>query len=361
MQEYITILNIGDEVDYDSYKKLNKERKFIDKSGFYYRDISYFDLLNGGTPDIPTGKVIAFLFFPFDYWDTYIEHRKYRGVYGNRTFYRKFRHFCEMVSEILEQKLTGRKVLLISDPLLSVQGRDKVKTMDKLARSGVSVPRHFRTRSVRGVRKLLKEGYKLYLKPNCGSMGKGITFMTLGEWRTNFGFRGNKITSRKSDKGWKFHDVTGNNTFLGELLKKNVYVEEGIQPLHIKGDKVDLRIYVFMGKALYIYPRRNKLDAVTTNISQGGRGDPGLLKVLPEKVLARAGKMAVKAAQTLGLNMAGIDVVMDSTLKDAYIVDVNMYPGFPKRRTFNLGRAMITELQRLDKLGKLRFNKVHSS
>ncbi|GAI39372.1 unnamed protein product, partial [marine sediment metagenome] len=34
----------------------------------------------------------------------------------------------------------------------------------------------------------------------------------------------------------------------------------GIEVLNIKGNKVDLRIYAFFNKIIYIYPRRNKID-----------------------------------------------------------------------------------------------------
>jgi hypothetical protein len=34
-----------------------------------------------------------------------------------------------------------------------------------------------------------------------------------------------------------------------------------------------------------------------------------------------------------------------------------MFPGFPKRRTFNLARSMVTELKKLDKKGMLRYEK----
>jgi len=351
----ITILNIGDRVDYDSFQKLDKEKRFASKAGFYYRSCSYDDLLEGRLPRILTEKVVVFFFFPFNYWDSRIEHRRYKGVYGNKNFFRQFHHFCEMTTDALRAGLPDKKVMLVDDPMLSVLGRDKARVMDKLIRKGVTVPHQFRARRVRDIRALLKEGYSIYIKPKCGSMGKGITFLSLGEWQTNFYFRNGRIVSRKSDKGWKFRDMTGDNAFLGELLKKNIYIEEGIDSLNIKGDKVDLRIYTFIDKALYIYPRRNKLGAVTTNISQGGKGDPELLDVIPRKVLDKAGRMAVRAARALGLYLAGIDVVMDSSLKKAYVVDVNMYPGFPKRKTFNLSRAMLSELKRLERSGKLRF------
>ena len=188
-------------------------------------------------------------------------------------------------------------------------------------------------------------------------MGKGITFLQLGDWQTNFKIREKKIISRKSDYGWKFRDVTGNSTFLSNLLKNNVFMEESIEPLNIKGDKVDFRVYTFFDKVLYIYPRRNHIDAITTNISQGGRGDPSILEFVPDKLLSKIGKTALKTTKALKLNFTGLDVVVDSSLKGIYVVDVNMFPGFPKRKTFNLARSMAKELGRLRRKGALYFEK----
>ena len=354
----ITILNVGDEVDYDSFKKLNKEKRFIASQGFEYRSAGYSEFLNGGMPEIPTKKAAIFFFFPFEYWNQHIEHRAYRGMYGNKHFYKKFEHFCKMLSEMVKKQLSGKEVILIDDPSLFLLGRDKAKVMGKLSGGKVPVPRRYRTRKIGDIEKLLGKGHKLYIKPRCGSMGKGITFLQSGDWQTNFGFKNNKIISRKSDLGWKFHDVTGKKFFLEKLLKQNIYIEEGIEPFNIKGDKVDLRIYGFYDKIIYIYPRRNKIDEVTTNISQGGKGDPSLLRVIPKRMVAQAKKTALKGMKALGLYFAGIDVVIDSSLKETYIVDVNMFPGFPKRRTYNLSRRMITELKRLNHTGKLCFKKI---
>ena len=53
----------------------------------------------------------------------------------------------------------------------------------------------------------------------------------------------------------------------------------------------------------------------------------------------------------------GMDIMPDRNQKDVYILDVNVFPGFPKRKTFKLARAIIDELQRLLKEGGLRFEK----
>ncbi len=97
------------------------------------------------------------------------------------------------------------------------------------------------------------------------------------------------------------------------------------------------------------------MDEVTTNISQGGCGDPSLLEIIPDRVLSKIKNISIRATKALKLKFTGIDVVVDSGLKEVYIVDVNMFSGFPKRKTFNLARSMITELKRLDRKGMLHY------
>ncbi len=354
----ITVLSVGDSLDFDSYRKLNKEKRFIEKQGFCYATMSYEDLLKRRLPDISTEKVIIFFFFPFEYWNKNIEKRGYRGIYGNYTFYGKFRHFCAAILEIISKAMPGKQVLLIDDPGLSSLYRDKVLVVKTLSGAGTPVPATRKVRRIREINRMLEKGHRFYIKPCCGSMGKGITYLQLGDWQTNFEIRNDKIISRRSDYGWHFHNVTGNTTFLRDLFRrKSVFMEEAVDTLKIGGDKVDFRVYTFFDKALYVYPRRNNIDAVTTNISQGGRGDIRLLKVMPDKAMSRIKKAAVKAARALDLNFAGVDVIIDNKLKDIYVVDVNMFPGFPKRRTFNLARSTVTELKKLDKKGLLRYEK----
>ena len=74
--------------------------------------------------------------------------------------------------------------------------------------------------------------------------------------------------SKRSDKGWKFREITGNNAFLARLLKKDIFIEEAVDALVLNRRKVDLRIYTFFGRALYVYPRKNHPDRDAVAICQ---------------------------------------------------------------------------------------------
>jgi len=353
-----TILLVGDDKDFDSYQKLAREKRFIQQKGYAFASACYEQLLGGELPGIKTDKVIVFVFFPFNYWDKNIEYPGYRGLYGNQTFYRKFNRFARGVKLALKEYLPDKELLLINDPVLSSRYRDKIRVIRKLLKAGVSVPAHYRSKHTRQIKRQMQKGRKYFIKPRCGSMGKGITFLELGNWQTNFQFRKDKICNRMSDYGWKFHDITGKTKFLSALLhSKGLFLEEAIESLHIKDERVDFRVYLFLDKVMYVYPRRNDIDAVTTNISQGGKGSPEILEIIPENMISRIEKEVTKSLKALGLKMAGIDVIVDSALKEIYIVDINMFPGFPKKRTFNLPREMIKELIHRDRKGELRYEK----
>ena len=130
--------------------------------------------------------------------------------------------------------------------------------------------------------------------------------------------------------------------------------------LLLKKTRVDLRVYTFFGKVLFVYPRRNRSDAITTNISQGAKGDLVLLKKLPRHLVKKAKKLATDVSGALGVNLIGMDIMMDRNLKDVYVIDVNFFPGLPKRRTFNISQRMIEELIKLNRKSGIRYEKMYS-
>jgi hypothetical protein len=347
IKERVTILAIGDRADFDSYKKFHKEKRFILQSGFDYVNTDYRRFLAKGSPAIKTKKVIVFLFFPFVYWNKYIEHRNYTGIYGNRDFYKKFTDFWKRIEKILKICLKDKKVFFVNTPRLCGLYRDKLKTAKKFAAASVPRPKLYRISSVKRLKNLLGKGQNFFLKPRFGSMGKGITFLSWSSWKTNFIFKNGEIISRKSDRGWRFTNITGENAFLQKLIRKDILIEKAIDSLFLKGMRVDMRIYTFFGRVIYVYPRRNRGDSVTTNISQGAKGDPAMLQKLPPHLVKKAKKLALRVSKALGLNLAGMDIMMDANLKDIYVVDVNVFPGFPKIRTFNLAECMIKDLRKL--------------
>ena len=358
MKERITILAVGDNADYDSYKKLHREKKFILKSGFDYHSTNYKKLLKSGVPKIQTRKIIIFLFFPFYYWNDFIEHKNYAGIYGSRSFYDKFMDFWNNVNNMIRNSLTDKEAFFVMHPSLCGLYRDKLLVAQKFKKKGIPSPRIYNISRIKELQRLLDKGESFFVKPQFGSMGKGITFLNWSNWQTNFNFKNDRIVSRRSDKGWKFREVTGNTKFLSQLIKGDVVIEKAIDSVLIKKNKIDMRVYVFFNKVIYIYPRRNKADRLTTNISQGAKGDPSVLDKLPKNLVEKAKKLARKVSKSLNLNLVGMDIMIDRNLNDVYVIDVNLFPGFPKIKTFNLSQYMVKELKGIKNKGKLKFEKI---
>ena len=338
-----TLLAIGDEADFEAFKKF---RRTTEKAtGFNYININYDKVLAKKLPKVNTKELIIFLFFPFDYWNTYIEPKNYKGVYGIFKFYDRFIKVCKKIEKNIKSAYKDKKISYIIPPNLMYYDRDKELTKDLLKKNKIPTPKTIKTRNIREIKKIIQKK-NLYIKVRYGSMGKGITHLTKNKWRTNFRFKNNKIKSKKSDYGWYFINITNNNDFLKQLLKQDIIIEEEIKPCIIVRKKFDLRVYVSFNKVRYIYPRTNKSFAVTTNISQGGKGElQGFLKKIPKTMLKSAEKTAIKATNTLNVKVAGIDIMFDSKTKKPIVIEANCFSGFPASKKFNLSKRILKDIK----------------
>jgi len=93
-----------------------------------------------------------------------------------------------------------------------------------------------------------------------------------------------------------------------------------IQPM-IPNDG-DYRVWILKGKVIGVIKRSpNTEDEFRSNISLGGTAQ---VAELPDDVL----DMAIKSAQILDLDMAGVDIIQDTGTKKYYIMEVNAAPQF---------------------------------
>jgi glutathione synthase/RimK-type ligase-like ATP-grasp enzyme len=350
------IFIVGNKLDQDSFLKLHRRRRLIKKKGLDYINLNYDDLLKGNIPDIKSQNLIVFLFFPFSHWNQHIEPKNYKGIYGNYSFYRKFIRFYNTVNSAIKINLKGKKLFYINHPLLASRYRDKLLVKRKLKKVKLPTPRVFNFSKIKTLHNYLNRGYEFFIKPRYGSMGKGITFLTKDKCQSNFTFRKNKILSRKSDYGWSFKNIRDRDVFLRKLLKSDVYIEEAIKSSLISKKKFDFRVYVFLDRVIYIYPRTNDANSITTNISQGAKGMPqAFLRRFPKSLIKKVKKLAIKTVKSLKVNFAGVDIIVGKNLREVYVLEVNLFPGFPKRNMFDLPIYLINILSNTLKKNK-RFN-----
>jgi len=327
-----TILVIGDDSDWESFLKFKKKRTFFKKRTIDFKTICYASVEKGRTPDIKSNNILILLFFPLDYWNNEIENNLVKGrVYGDKKCAEMFYKYLDKVKEIIDKKYHDKKIKYVNSFEAVKIDRDKELTKKIIKKTNVPVPRSYYTRKYEDIIRLLNKRKKLYLKVNFGAMGKGITRLEKSRWLTNFIYRKGSIISRKGDYGWKFKDITGNREFLRKLLRKELVVEEAIDPYVIDDKKFDIRYYVIYGKIKHKIIRSASIESVVTNITQGGIKEGEEFLKMPREYLKAAEGNAVKAAKALDLNLAGIDVII-SKRGIPYVIEAQSFPGFPESK-----------------------------
>ena len=264
------ILVIGDNSDWESFLKFKKQRGNFKNKKINFKTIDYDSIVKGRLPDIKSNNLLILLFFPTDYWNNKIEKNFVNGhIYGDKRCAEMFYSYLDEVKSVIDKKYNNKKISYVNSFEAVKIDRDKELTKKIIKKANVPVPRSYSTKEYEDIIELLNKGKKLYLKVNFGAMGKGITKLEEGTWLTNFIYRKGSIISRKGDYGWKFKDITADKNFLKKLLKKELVIEEAINPYIIDNKIFDIRYYVVYGKIKHKIMRSAPIENVVTNITQG--------------------------------------------------------------------------------------------
>ncbi len=171
------------------------------------------------------------------------------------------------------------------------RSRDKLRAHQLLARKNIAMPVTGYAHSANATEDLIKfvGGAPLIVKVLTGTQGKGVLLAET-----------NKAAESLI------------NAFLN--LQADFLVQEFIR----EADGADIRCFVIGDKVFAAMKRQSAEGDFRSNLHIGGKAEP--VKLRPEE---RA--IAVKAAKSLGLNVAGVDIVRSS--QGPLVLEVNSSPG----------------------------------
>lgn len=177
-----------------------------------------------------------------------------------------------------------------------VRSRDKLRSMQLLARAGVGIPKTLFARGMNtNVEELIEDlgGMPVVIKLARGTHGNGVV---LAETRK---------AAKSVLQAFYLMDDDGTNILLQEFIKEAA------------GE--DIRAFVVGGKVVASMKRQSLDDDFRSNIHQGGGGST-------VKLTDDERKTAQKAARSTGLSICGIDMMRSA--RGPLVLEVNASPGF---------------------------------
>lgn len=187
-------------------------------------------------------------------------------------------------------------VFSTSGSLAIYRTRDKLRSMQILARAGVGIPKTVVSRETSEVEDLIElaGGVPLIIKVARGTHGKGVV---LAE------------TKKAAEAVMQAFYVEGVNFLAQEFIKESA--------------GTDIRAFVVGGKVVASMQRQSLDDDFRSNIHQGGEGS--VIKLTDEER-----KTAQKAAKAMGLPICGVDMMRSE--RGPLVLEVNASPGFAIER-----------------------------
>lgn len=183
----------------------------------------------------------------------------------------------------------------ITSSISIVRSRDKLRSMQLLARAGVGIPKTVVSRDNVDVDDLIEHlgGTPVILKLARGTHGNGVVLAET------------KKAAKSVLQAFHVMDSEGTNILLQEFVKESA--------------GIDIRVFVVGGKVVASMKRQSLDDDFRSNLHQGGAGEK--IKLTDEER-----KTAVKAARSMGLNVCGVDLMRSE--RGPLVLEVNSSPGF---------------------------------
>lgn len=200
-----------------------------------------------------------------------------------------------MYGSAIVRQLEMQGVYTMTSSIAIVRSRDKLRSMQLLARAGVGIPKTVVSRGSSDTDSLIDTlgGAPVIIKLARGTHGNGVVLAET------------KKAAKSVLQAFYVMDQEGTNILLQEFVKESA------------GE--DIRVFVVGGKVVASMRRQSLDDDFRSNLHQGGAGE----KV---KLSEEERKTAIKAARSMGLNLCGVDLMRSS--RGPLVLEVNSSPGF---------------------------------
>jgi len=207
------------------------------------------------------------------------------------------------------RQLEMQGVYTSSSSIAITRSRDKLRSLQLLAKAGVGIPKTVVSRNSTDIDDLLEKlgGTPVIIKLARGTHGNGVV---LAE---------SKKAAKSVLQAFYLTNEDGTNILLQEYIKESA--------------GTDIRVFVVGGRVVASMKRQSLDDDFRSNLHKGGEGTT--IKLTEEER-----KMAVKAAKAMGLNIAGVDMMRSE--RGPLVLEVNASPGFGVEKV--TGRDVATKI-----------------
>jgi len=185
-----------------------------------------------------------------------------------------------------------QNVFTTTSSIALVRARDKLRSIQLLAKAGVGIPKTVFARDTADPQDVIDQagGAPLIIKVARGTHGKGVV---LAE------------TRKAAEAVMQAFYVEGVNFLVQEFIQESA--------------GTDIRAFVVNGKVVASMQRQSLDDDFRSNLHQGGEGTT--IRLTDEEK-----KTAQKAAKAMGLPICGVDLMRSA--RGPLVLEVNASPGF---------------------------------
>jgi ribosomal protein S6--L-glutamate ligase len=193
------------------------------------------------------------------------------------------------------RQLEMQGVYSLSSSIAINRSRDKLRSMQLLAKAGVGIPKTVVSRNSTDIDDLLEKvgGTPVIIKLASGTHGNGVV---LAE---------SKKAAKSVLQAFYLSNEDGTNVLLQEFVKESA--------------GTDIRAFVVGSRVIASMKRQSLDDDFRSNLHKGGEG-------VAIKLTEEERKTAIKAAKAMGLNVAGVDMMRSE--RGPLVLEVNASPGF---------------------------------